>query len=261
MRRRVAVVMIAFLAVAVMASADEWKKNYQVSGTPDLRVDAGDGNIRVASWDRTEIQAQVFTTGWKIGPNDVRISDSQTGNHVSIDIKIPSVHWSFGHRSVRVELMVPREVNLDLHTSDGSISADDVRGQHRLNTGDGNIECRRIAGTLRANTGDGQIRLLGRFDGLDLHTGDGSIDAEVQAGSKMASGWLLRTGDGNILLRLPDGFGADVDVQTGDGHISVDLPLTVSGQVGGTKLRGKLNGGGMMLELRTGDGNVELRKS
>ena len=77
----------------------------------------------------------------------------------------------------------------------------------------------------------------------------------------MSSGWLLRTGDGNILLRLPDGFAADVDVQTGDGRISVDLPVTVSGQVGGNKLRGKLNGGGMLLELRSGDGNIQLRRS
>ncbi len=261
MRRHLAGVAVAMLALAVMARADEWKKNYPVSGTPELRVDAGDGNIQLASWDRSEIQARVFTQGWRIGPNDVRISESQTGNRVSIDIKVPHLHWNFGHRSIRVELMVPRETNLDLHTSDGNIVADDVRGQHRLTTGDGNIEGRRIGGMLRASTGDGQIRLLGRFDALDLHTGDGSIDAEAQPGSKMTAEWSLRSGDGNILLRLPEGFAADVDVQTGDGHISVDLPLTVSGPVGGTKLRGKLNGGGMLLEVRTGDGDIQLRKS
>ncbi len=261
MRRHVTRAVLVVLALAVLARADQWKKNYPVSGAPDLRVDAGDGSLRVASWDRNEIQAQVFTEGWRIGPNDVRITESQTGNRVSLDIKLPHLHWNFGHRSLRVELMVPRESNLDLHTSDGNIIADDVRGQHRLTTGDGNIECHGIAGTLRANTGDGQIRLVGRFDVLDLHTGDGSIDAEAQPGSKMASDWLLRTGDGNILLRLPGGFAADVDVQTGDGRISVDVPLTVSGQLRGTRLRGKLNGGGPQLELRTGDGNVQLRKS
>ena len=154
-----------------------------------------------------------------------------------------------------------REANLDLTTSDGNITTDGVKGQLRFSTGDGNIDAHQLDGTLRANTGDGQIRLAGRFDMLDLHTGDGNIDAEVLRGSKMTSGWLVRTGDGEVMLRLPEDFAADLSIHTGDGHISVDLPVTTSGKVSESNFQGKLNGGGMVLELRSGDGNISVRKS
>ncbi len=253
--------MIVVLAFATLASADDWKKTYQVTGTPDVLVTSGDGNIRVAAAATREVRAEVITEGWRIGPNDVRIEEHQTGNRVEIRIHIPRVHFQFGHRSLRVELTVPHESNLDLQTSDGNITAESVKGQLHFATGDGNIDGRSLDGALRASSGDGHIRLLGRFDQLDLHTGDGNIDAEVQPGSKMTASWLVRTGDGSVVLHLPEGFGADLDVRTGDGRISVDVPVTTSGSFERSRLRGKLNGGGMLLELRSGDGNISIRKS
>lgn len=260
MRRHVIGAIIGVLVLSALASADEWKKNYQISGKPELKVDSGDGNIRVSSWNRNEIQAQVFTEGWKLGPSDVRITERQTGNRVEIEVRIPHANWNFGHRSVRVELMVPHAGNLDLHTGDGRIEVEDVKGDCQFSTGDGNLNVRGYDGTLKARTGDGSIRLIGRFDALELQTGDGNIDAEAQSGSKVASTWSLRTSDGSIILRVPAGLAADVDAHTGDGHISVDLPLTVNGVTSESQLRGKLNGGGGIVELRTGDGNISLRK-
>ncbi len=260
MRRQTIRAVVLILAASIFASADEWKKSYQLSGKPELKVDSGDGNIRVNSWAKNEIEAQVFTEGWKIGSGGVRIDERQVGNRVEIEVHIPHVGWNFGHRSVRVELMVPREGNLDLHTGDGGIEVQQIKGDSRFNTGDGNLDVRNYDGTLRARTGDGSIRLLGRFDALELQTGDGNIDAEVQSGSKVATDWSLHTSDGSIVLRVPANFAADLDAHTGDGRISSDLPLMVSGVSSQSQLRGKLNGGGGVLELRTGDGNISLRK-
>ncbi len=259
--RRYLTGIIVVLAFTALAAADDWKHTYAVSGTPDVQVSAGDGSIRVASSDAREVRAEVITEGWRIGPNDVRIEERQTGNRIEIRIHIPHVHFQIGHRNLRVELTVPREANLDLETSDGNISADAIKGQLHFATGDGNIDGHSLDGALRARSGDGHIRLLGRFDQLDLHTGDGNIDAEVQSGSKMTGSWLVRTGDGSILLHLPDNFAADLDIQTGDGRITTDLPVTTSGGFQRSRLRGKLNGGGGVLELRSGDGNITIRKS
>ena len=43
-------------------------------------------------------------------------------------------------------------------------------------------------------------------------------------------------------------------LNTGDGQVSVDLPVTVSGPVKRSHVRGTLNGGGGSLTVRTGDG-------
>ncbi len=252
---------LVVLVCTTLVSADDWKKNYPVAGTPELRLEAGDGNVRVSSWERGEIQAEVFTEGWRIGPGDVQITERQTGNRVELEIRVPHTHFNFGNRSVRVELMVPHQANLDIHTSDGNINAAAIKGDGRFATGDGTIDIRDYDGVLKASSGDGNIRLAGRFDVLDLHTGDGTIDAEARPGSKMAREWSLRTGDGNLLLRLPENFAADIDAHTSDGRISVDLPVTTRGAMSQSNLRGQMNGGGQILELRTGDGNISLRRS
>jgi len=70
----------------------------------------------------------------------------------------------------------------------------------------------------------------------------------------------IRTGDGSVRLRIPDDLAADLDVHTGDGSIRSDLTVTVSGTVGRSTLRGKLNGGGATFLVRTHDGSIHLEK-
>ena len=254
-----------YLVIALadtVASADEWSKRFTVSGKPELRVDAGDGGVTVRAWDRSEIEARVTTLGWRIGPSDVQIIERQSGDRVELELRIPRRAFNFGmgRRSIQVELHVPRELHSDIHTGDGHISVDGIKGDMRLTTGDGRIEAESVDGALDAHTGDGRIRVRGRFDALRLQTGDGSIDAEIARGSKLASEWNVRTGDGHVTLRIPDGLAADVEVHTGDGHITSDLPITTTGAWRDHDLRGKINGGGVPFIIRTNDGSVRLER-
>jgi hypothetical protein len=283
MRKKIlfaAVLAIAGLA-ALPARAGQWEKVYKVAGRADLRVQTNDAAIEVAAADISEVRARVVTAGWDISSSDVRISrDFQSGNRVELEVSVPRMHWSWGgtNRWVRIEVTVPRQCNLDLHTGDGHIKvngvdgelrvesgdghieATDLRGQIRLHTGDGHIEAANLDGSLDASTRDGRLHVRGRFDALRLETGDGSVSAEVLPGSKVSNDWSIRTGDGSIVVRLPDGLSAEVDAHTGDGHISSQLPITVSGIIGRSDLRGKLGGGGAKLMIRTGDGSIRLER-
>lgn len=246
--------------MASMGFADEWKKSFPVSGKADLRVNVSDGGITIHSWERNEIGARVVTQGWQIRPSEVRVTDHQGGDRVEIEVRTPHEFVSLGRHSVHVELMVPHELRAELHTGDGGISAQEVKGEFYLTTGDGGIEADALDGTLDAKTGDGHIRATGRWDQLDLRTDDGSVEATARAGSKMTASWHLHTGDGHITLRLPDNFAADLDAHTGDGKVTVDFPVTVMGSVGGSEIRGKMNGGGPILQVRTGDGSIHLQR-
>ncbi len=259
---RYPILLLLLLAAPALVRADQWNKDYSLTGTPELRVDSGDGSIAVKSWDRSAISARVTTEGYKIAPGHVRIDEHQEGNNVQISVHEPHmVMFSFSRHTIRIELMVPRSANLDLHSGDGHIEIEQVRGTMRLDTGDGRIEARSLDGNLRARTSDGSIRVQGRFDNLELHTGDGHVEAEIAAGSRMNSAWSVSTSDGSVDLRLPGEFAADLDARTGDGHITLDLPVTVSGSFGRNKVRGKINGGGPVLEIRTSDGNIRLERS
>ncbi len=253
---------VLLILPAAVACADEWSKKFTLTGRADLRVDMNDGSVTVKSWDRHEIEARVSTEGWKIGPGEVRVIDRQTGDHVEIDLRVPHRNWEFnmGTRRVHADLWVPRELHADIHTGDGRISAQNLKGQIRLSSGDGRIEADSLDGNLEANTGDGRIRVSGRFEQLNLRTGDGSIEADVLRDSKVTSGWRIHTGDGHIKLRLPDTLAADLDVHTGDGRITIDLPAQVQGSIQKSDFRAKLNGGGSSLVVRTNDGPIRVER-
>jgi DUF4097 and DUF4098 domain-containing protein YvlB len=129
-----------------------------------------------------------------------------------------------------------------------------------LHTGDGSINLDGVDGKLHATTGDGHIQASGRFDELGLKTGDGHVDVRASNGSSLAAGWRLETGDGSVSLEVPGDLAADVDLHTSDGHIDLDMPVTTEGKIRQNEVRGKLNGGGSLLTIRTGDGSIHLRK-
>jgi hypothetical protein len=52
-----------------------------------------------------------------------------------------------------------------------------------------------------------------------------------------------------------------VDLHTGDGHITLDMPVTVEGLLGESNVHGKLNGGGNLLTVQSGDGSIRIAKS
>lgn len=259
MRSRVPVLLLLVLA-CVAARGDDWNKSYTVSARPELHVIANDANLRVVSWERSQIAVHVSTIGWRIAPDELRITEQQAGNRVDVELRTPHDGLTFGRRSITVEISVPRQLALDLHTGDGHIDVRDVGGDLRLTSGDGHITGAGLDGMLRVQTGDGHIRLDGRFDQVEIETGDGHIEAEAAPGSKIGPGWRIHTGDGNVNLRLPDDFSADLDAHTGDGHITLDLPVTVAGALRPNQVRGKLNGGGATLTIRTGDGSIRLAR-
>lgn len=271
---------LASSAFSLSTHADDWNKTYKLTGRPTLRVITNDGHVDLYNSTGNEIDAHVVTNGWPIGDRGVRITESQNGNEVDLEVRIPSFHFFFGwnNRSVRIELHVPHDADLDVSTDDGSVTSQAFHGQVRISTGDGNIEANGLSGQvrlhsgdghihgtdfdgeLRADSGDGRINVAGRFDTLSLESGDGSVTAEVASGSKIANDWSIRSGDGSVTLLLPEGLNVDLDAHTGDGHITLDFPVTTSGVISGSTIHGKIGAGGPPLLVHTGDGSIHISK-
>jgi DUF4097 and DUF4098 domain-containing protein YvlB len=263
MNRLVLAILTLAALTAPFAHADDWSKTYTITGKPDLRVETSDANLRVDTWDKNTIDVHVTTKRYKIGEGGIKIIEHQNGDSVDLELRYPHHNFvvNFGPSHVEVEIHMPREGKVALHTGDGSIDLAHFKGNMDLESGDGHQEIDSVDGNLRAKTGDGHIRASGRFDALDLNTGDGRIEARVLPGSAMGASWTIHTGDGGVRLELPATFAADVDLHTSDGHINIDLPLTVEGRLGEKNIHGKINGGGNLLTVHTGDGSIEIEKS
>ena len=260
---RSSLVAVAFVIAILPAHAEEWAKTYTINGRPDLRVETSDANIRVTTWDQKTIEAKVITSRYKIGEGGIRIEERQSGDTVEIEVRYPhhnfNFDWGSGHR-VDIIVQMPREGRVNLRTGDGKIEVAGLKGDMDMHTGDGSVSLDSVDGKLHASTGDGHIQANGRFDELELKTGDGHLDVRAKNGSSLAAGWRLETGDGSVSLEVPGDLAADVDLHTSDGHIDLDMPVQAEGRIRQNEIRGKLNGGGSPLTIRTGDGSIHLRK-
>jgi len=273
--------LVAGSLAATSARAEEWTKSYTVSGRAHVHVDSNDGAVRVTTGDAKQVEFRVIYNGYTMDKN-LNITSKQDGDQVEVSARIRTgISWGWGgmHRSLRIEVHMPRSAdlvvdtgdgsveaeaiigNLDIHTGDGHIRVEGAKGEIRLRTGDGSIEGHDLDGKLEATTGDGHVTLDGRFDALNIKTGDGSINARANPGSKLENGWSVRTGDGSVDMSLPGDLQANIETSTNDGRISLGIPLTVEGNLGSSQIHGKMNGGGQSLTIHTGDGSIHLSKT
>jgi DUF4097 and DUF4098 domain-containing protein YvlB len=253
-------VLLVFSAAPALADSDHWSKTFEIAGQASLHVDSSDASIRIEPWEKNQVEATITSRGWGMGNNGIKVEDHQAGDSVDIRVRFPH-HWvSIGDRSVKIEIRAPKRTVLNLHTGDGGIDVNGIVGDITADTGDGHIHIQDADGSLHATTGDGKIEARGRFDALYLKTGDGHIEASALSGSRMSGAWSLKTGDGSVTLRLPEAFAADVEIHTNDGHIDLGFPVEISGRMGSHEIKGKINGGGGLLSMRTGDGSIHVEK-
>jgi DUF4097 and DUF4098 domain-containing protein YvlB len=141
-------------------------------------------------------------------------------------------------------------------TGSGNIHALDVAGDVFVNTGSGDIEVRQSAGgNAKAQTGSGNIRLHGVKGGLRADAGSGNIDVEGEP----TSDWRLGAGSGNITLKVPTQANFNIDARTSSGSLKVNHPFTMQGSVARNHIQGKVGNGGVLLDMHTGSGDIEVQ--
>ncbi len=158
-------------------------------------------------------------------------------------------------------------------TGSGRIELSSIQGSVRATTGSGGIRATGVAGAFDATTGSGGVRLEQTGPGdVEVTTGSGTIElngvrgalrASTGSGGIRADGeptgdWKLRAGSGGITVRLPSEAAFDLYARTSSGSISTDHPLTVQGTIKRRELRGKVRGGGYLVDMRTGSGSIHI---
>lgn len=241
-------------------------------GHGHVHIVADDASIRVVTAQVDQVELAVEAHGYDI-QRDLDLSITPHGDRVDIIAKTHGQLALVARRSLHLEVRMPRDAdlevssgdgsvdvaqvlgNVDIQTGDGSVAIVGARGTIRLRTGDGSIDGRDLDGSVEATTGDGSVTLSGRFDVLAAHTSDGSLDATATPGSRVLQPWLLQSGDGSVALGLPRGLGARIEASTGDGSVTSSIPLQ---QLGHSRVAGDINGGGLPIVVRTGDGSIHL---
>lgn len=172
-----------------------------------------------------------------------------------------------------LEIELPAGARADLRTLAGTIRAERVAGDLRLDTGRGDITARAGEGRLEIDTGSGAVEVTAHRGAVAVDTGSGSVrlegvegDVEVDTGSggvrlvQVRGGKIAAdTGSGGIeltevegALRLDTGSGSI----RGTGLVARDEVFADTGS-GGVRLEGDFSAV-RRLDVDTGSGSVTL---
>ncbi len=203
---------------------------------------------------------------------------------------------------VDYDLRVPREINLKIENDEGNVEITEITGslRLRLDEGDvflnnlesskidvsldeGDLVCKNARGassTLFVNIDEGSVRLSNcEFATIDLESDEGdfilnglvikdgdlqSDEGDIEANfSLLADGRCkMRTDEGDIFIRVPEDFNAQLRFQAREGRIRTDFPVSVRrwGDEG-EKLDDVLGEGLARLSAYTEEGNITLKKN
>src|SRR5947207_345641 len=147
---------------------------------------------------------------------------------------------------------------LKVDTSGGRIDATDGSGSLEARTSGGSIVVRNFGGDTKVETSGGRLtfeningKIFGRSSG-------GSISAKLK--SPVPGDVNLETSAGSIDVLVPPDAGLDIEAEASSGRVISELPF-IGTRTDRDTMKGKINGGGKSLVLRSGAGSISIKPS
>lgn len=265
-----------------------YEKSFAVESGERLTVSVSAGEIVVSSWDKSEVS--IIVTGNESINEYLDFNFEKTNDGVKVWTDKKS-DWSSWSRSPRYKVIVgvPNNFNADLKTSGGDIKVTSLNGELELSTSGGDILIDNSEGSLLAKTSGGDVK-SNNFNGssilktsggdIDALNSNGNIEARTSGGdiklitnngsvvgatsggdveliySGYNEGIELSTSGGDINLKLPNDFSADIKLKTSGGKVKCNYTPVNVDEVSKAKFYGKLNNGGKDVICKTSGGNI-----
>ena len=193
-------------------------------GTLILDLKTG-GNVIVRGWDSPQIRVRASLGGRDWRETQVRLQPSQGGARLESIFSPGSSNQSSRHV---FEIDMPRNYNMRISSSGGSVSITGVDGTFTGQTGGGEINIQKASGEVDIQTGGGAVHVSdSRLEG-SVSTGGGTVNIEGVTGNlagysgsgpvtyvASGGGTTIRTGDG-VSVGVASG-GGNVSINTGKG--------------------------------------------
>ena len=271
-------------------------KSFNLS-SGDLYVSTSGGSIRVEGGNANSVKVEMYVKSNKHSDSkikemleeDYEIRIEKSGSRIEAVAKKVSKNWSWNGISISFVVYTPENFACDLNTSGGSLKISGVSGRnHELKTSGGSITAEDMSGDLEARTSGGSITVKDFVGELDAKTSGGSIklsdikgdiDVSTSGGgitiddaqgavyastsggsinadiSKLEDQLVLKTSGGSVRATIPSGLGLDLDLRGNRVNTSLN---NFSGESKSDRVNGTVNGGGILVQLSTSGGSVNL---
>jgi DUF4097 and DUF4098 domain-containing protein YvlB len=267
-------------AAGNVEAVSEVTETFALTGLLDLEVESSNGYVVVESTQTTSVTvvAKLRSRGDTLEEAEERLSAiqlemTQVGNNVALRYRAAEQTEDVRrHSGVSFEVTVPMLADVEVDTSNGSITVRGIEGEFTLDTSNGSIDLSNLVGVVHADTSNGPIDVSGFAGILDLETSNGAIDiegVEASVNARTSNGRIdfagvlvgdrheLRTSNGAIKAQVPLTAAMTFDASTSIGSISTNLPLV--GDTEGRSWNAALNPPATQtLELRTSNGSIRI---
>jgi DUF4097 and DUF4098 domain-containing protein YvlB len=257
--KRTMILAVAVVAAGVAgparAAQDDFHWAGKVAAGAAVEIKGVNGGIVATGASGGDVEVTAVKKGRKSDPAAVKIEVVEHAGGVTICSVYPSdgapneckpgeggrMRTHNNDVNVEFRVKVPAGVNFVGRTVNGGISASGIAANAEAHTVNGGVELD-ATGTARAETVNGGITArLGKTD--------------------WTGALKLKTVNGGIDVVMPAGLSADVKASTVNGDIQTDFPLTVTGRISHRKIEGTIGSGGRLLEIKTVNGGIQLRKA
>ena len=265
-----------------MATVDQ---SFDLTGTPTVSIDNPNGTINITRGAENKVVVHATKHAATADLlNRLSVSIQQSGNQITIqttgdnfsgvvlfgnarmlvdyDIQLPAHADIAPARSSNGRIEVTGIAGrLDLHASNGIITARDVDGLVTAQTDNGRVLVSGGRGTLQLTTSNGIVEAQNiQAQGLDLHSSNGriSFSGSLAPGSKNRA----ETSNGTITIALPADSALSVDLRSGNGSVNVGFPVTAAPGSAPKRnaVQGVIGRPDADLIARSGNGSITLTK-
>ena len=197
------------------AFAERIERTFDVRPGGTLRVDAASTSISIEGGSGDVVVEIERKNGNDDIAEDYDVDLRQDGDDVIVDIKRKRkvFNWDW-RKGLEMTVRVPRDFNLDVGTSGGSVRVGDLSGETRVRTSGGSLRLGDMDGPVYAKTSGGSIQVERTTDLVEISTSGGSITLGDTGGSVKA-----RTSGGSITIARARG---DVVASTSGGSITIE---------------------------------------
>ena len=216
-----------------------------VQGPTTVRVQSLGGPVHVEAHDEATVAVTAHGRASRLDSPLAQIAASDG----TVTITSRSLRRRHG-RGVRLDVRVPVGTALVVTTGGGSIHVDDVRGPADLRTGGGGIRLAGARDRATVTTGGGGIDIAGLEGTVTARTGGGSI----QVDGRLTGSSSLRSGGGNVTVRVAEGTSIRVDGRGTASATDIDSLEAHRGRITGTIG----DGSGGVLDVKTGGGTIRI---
>ena len=233
--QQTAVVTLALATCLASVAIAESRKEYRFNVGPNanISVDTQYGAISVKPGASNQVVVTAISQSDK-----TEVDNQQRGNRIEIDTHLLSGTDSKTGR-VDYELQIPPDATLNLHSSTGPLSAEDLKGDLTFEGTDAVVNVHNVSnGHVHVTTIGGPITLSDVSNG---HVEMSSISGTVTM--KSVTGPFVRAncGRGKIFYDGDFGSGGDYKLSTHSGDIEAIVPANTSAEFNVHSLLGKVH--------------------